>query len=435
MHAVDVIARKRDGHALPREAIAWFVNGVTDGSIPDYQAAAWLMAVVLRGMDGPETAALTDAMLDSGERLDLRRLPGTKVGKHSTGGVGDKVSIALVPLAASCGLVVPKMSGRGLGHTGGTIDKLEAIPGYRTNLSVAEFLDVLAEVGGSIVGQSAALAPADRKLYALRDVTATVESIPLIAASIMSKKLAEGTDALVLDVKCGAGAFMKSLEEARQLADVLVAIGARAGVRTEAVITRMEAPLGRTIGNALEIAECVEILRGTAAPDVSELVVALVTHMLRVGLALDDATAEARVAAALASGAALERLRRMIACHGGDPEVVDDRNRLPRARHRLPLLAERTGCVTALEAARLGRAAVLLGAGRARVGEAIDPAAGITIEAQIGACVRPGAPLLHLHTNDAARLDEAAALAREAIRIADEPPAAMPMVMATVGRR
>src|SRR5688572_16009952 len=267
MHFTDVIARKRDGHALERDAIERFVSGATDGSIPDYQLSALLMAIVLRGMDEAETALLTDAMVRSGVRVDLSSLPGPTVGKHSTGGVGDKVSIALAPLAAAAGVIVPKMSGRGLGHTGGTLDKLESIPGYRTDMSVPEFLQILRDVGTSIIGQTAALAPADRKLYALRDVTATVESIPLIAASIMSKKLAEGSSALVLDVKCGHGAFMKSEAEAYELARSLVDIGTRAGMRTEALVTGMGAPLGRAVGNAIEIMECVEVLKGRGPED------------------------------------------------------------------------------------------------------------------------------------------------------------------------
>ena len=266
MPFVDIIARKRDGRALSREDIDTFVSGVTSGAIPDYQASALLMAIVLKGMNDEETGWLADAMARSGERVDLSDVPGFKVGKHSTGGVGDKVSIVLAPVAAACGVVVPKMSGRGLGHTGGTLDKLESIPGYRIDLTIEEFKQVLRDVGTSIIGQTSALAPADKKLYALRDVTATVPSIPLISASIMSKKLAEGSNALVLDVKCGDGAFMKDLEDARALAVSMVAIGTQAGVRTEAVITDMSAPLGRAVGNALEIIECLETLKGTG-PD------------------------------------------------------------------------------------------------------------------------------------------------------------------------
>ena len=331
MHFVDLIIRKRNGQALSREDVERFVAGASDGSIPDYQLAALLMAIVLRGMTDEETAWLTDAMVRSGERLDLSDLPGVKVGKHSTGGVGDKVSIALAPLAAACGVVVPKMSGRGLGHTGGTLDKLESIPGYRIDLSVAEFKQVLQRVGTSIVGQTASLVPADRALYALRDVTGTVESIPLISASIMSKKLAEGTSALVLDVKCGNGAFMKNLESARALAASMVATGARAGVRTEAFITRMDAPLGRAVGNSVEIAECIAILQGDGPPDLTALVVALASRMTVLAKLSDESGAEATVRRVIDSGAALDTLRKMIEQQGGDARVVDDTGRLPSA--------------------------------------------------------------------------------------------------------
>src|SRR6478735_215812 len=299
MRFVDVIARKRDGHALSREAIDLFTEGVTDGSVPDYQASALLMSIVLRGMTDQETAWLTDAMVRSGERVDLSDVLGVKVGKHSTGGVGDKVSIVLAPVVAACGVVVPKMSGRGLGHTGGTLDKLESIPGFRIGLSIEEFKQQLRDIGTAIIGQTSALAPADKKLYALRDVTATVESIPLISASIMSKKLAEGSNALVLDVKCGDGAFMKDLDRARALAASMVAIGGHAGVRTEAFITEMDAPLGHAIGNALEVIECLETLKGRGPAELTTVVCQLGARMVVLGGGADDTTAGARVHAAL----------------------------------------------------------------------------------------------------------------------------------------
>ena len=432
MRHVDVIAKKRDGEALTREEIDLFVTGVTTGAWPDYQASALLMAIVLRGMDADETHALTDAMARSGDRVDLSDVPGRKVGKHSTGGVGDKVSIVLAPLAAACGLVVPKMSGRGLGHTGGTLDKLESIPGFRVGLTIEEFKAALRSVGASIIGQTATLAPADRKLYALRDVTATIESIPLIAASVMSKKIAEGSPALVLDVKCGRGAFMKRPEGARALAEAMVAIGARAGVPTEAVISRMDAPLGRAVGNAVEIVECIEILKGRGPADLTALVIALASRMLVVGGAATDATAEDAVRAALGSGRALDRLRALLAAQGGDPAVVDDYGRLPAAAHRRSVAAPRSGYVTDLHADLVGRASVALGAGRARLEEGIDHGAGILIGRAPGEAVSAGEPVLELLYNDARGLDEALALAAEAVVVGSEPPAARPLVLGAV---
>ena len=429
MHFTDVIARKRDGHALDRDAIDLFVGGATDGSIPDYQLSALLMAIVLRGMDDGETAALTDAMVRSGVRVDLSSLPGPTVGKHSTGGVGDKVSIALAPLAAAAGVIVPKMSGRGLGHTGGTLDKLESIPGYRIDLSIPEFLQVLRDVGTSIIGQTSALAPADKKLYALRDVTATVESIPLIAASIMSKKLAEGSSALVLDVKCGRGAFMKTEDTARALAQALVAIGRRGGVRTVALISRMDAPLGRAIGNALEIVECIEILRGEGPADLQSLVRTLATRMVMLGTGNAADAAGRAVAQALASGAALARLRAMVTAQGGDAGVIDQPARLPRAQHQRTVTAPRDGAIAGLDAALLGQAAVRLGAGREHAGAPVDHAAGIMLEARPGDTIRRGDPVLHLHYNDSRGLDEAVRLAESAILVDDAAPAVPPLAI------
>ncbi len=324
MSFVDVIAKKRDGYALSRDDISLFVSGVTDGSVPDYQASALLMAIVLRGMTDEETGWLTDAMVRSGDRVDLADIPGVKVGKHSTGGVGDKVSIVLAPVAAACGVVVPKMSGRGLGHTGGTLDKVESIPGFRIDLAIPEFKQVLREVGTAIIGQTGTLAPADKQLYALRDVTATVESIPLICASIMSKKLAEGSNALVLDVKCGDGAFMKDVEQATALARSMVAIGTAAGVRTEAFITDMDAPLGRAIGNALEIIECVDVLKGAGPKDLTDVVIRLASRMMILaGVETDAAAARPPAQTAIDKGAARGRFGGMIVRQGGDPRMVD----------------------------------------------------------------------------------------------------------------
>ena len=432
MRFVDVIARKRDGHALSQADIDLFVRGVTEGMVPDYQTSALLMAIVLRGMTDQETAWLTDAMVRSGERVDLSAIPGPKVGKHSTGGVGDKVSIALAPIVAACGVVVPKMSGRGLGHTGGTLDKLESIPGFRVNVPVPEFKDMLAEVGTAIVGQSPTLVPADKKLYALRDVTATVESIPLISASVMSKKIAEGSPALLLDVKCGHGAFMKSEAQAYELARSLVDIGTRAGVRTEAVITGMAAPLGQAIGNAVEIRECIEVLKGRGPDDLVELLVVLGTRMLTLSGRYKNSAAEHAIRDTLTSGAALEKLRAMVARQGGDVSVLDDYDRLPAARRRQVVTADRSGYVAAINAELIGRSSMALGAGRQRVEDTIDHGAGVLIARRPGEAVRAGEAVVELLYNDDRRVSEAMTLAREAISIADEPRALRPLVLGVV---
>jgi pyrimidine-nucleoside phosphorylase len=416
MRFTDVIARKRDGFPLDREAIEAFVQGASNGTAPDYQVSALLMAIVWRGMTPQETAWLTDAMLRSGDRVDLSDIPGEKVGKHSTGGVGDKVSIALAPLAAACGVIVPKMSGRGLGHTGGTLDKLESIPGFRVGLTVEEFKQALRTVGTSIIGQTATLVPADKALYALRDVTATVESVPLIAASVMSKKLAEGSTALLLDVKCGDGAFMKSEADARALATSMVAIGAHAGVRTEAVITDMDAPLGRSVGNALEIRECLDLLRGGGPRDLVALVTRLAARMVMLGGRQPDEPAALRaVSDAIRSGAALDVFRRMVEHQGGDARVVDDPGLLPTAPAMATVRADRGGRVAAIKAMAIGRASHALGAGRSRVGEAIDHAVGARLLVDRGDDVRPGDAFVELHHRDGRGLEAATTLCREAL--------------------
>jgi pyrimidine-nucleoside phosphorylase len=433
MRAVDIIRAKRDGDALSREAIDHFVSGVTGGSWPDYQISALLMAIVLKGMNAVETAGLTDAMLRSGEQVNLDAIAGIKVGKHSTGGVGDKVSIVLAPLAAACGVVVPKMSGRGLGHTGGTLDKLERIPGFRVSLSLDEYRKMLAEVGCCLISQTETIVPADKALYALRDVTATVESLPLIASSVMSKKLAEGSNALVLDVKCGRGAFMQRPADARLLARSLVSIGTAAGVRTEAFVTRMDVPLGRAVGNAVEIAECIEVLKGTGPKDLTALVIRLATRMVRLAeKAATDEDAEARVRSALAAGAALDKLRAMIKGQGGDPAVVDDASRLPTATSVHAIKAERAGYVTALDALLVGRASVALGAGRDKKGDSVDLAAGIILLKKPGDAVSSGDTLMELRYNDGSRLDAAVALAKQAAVIDDTAPPEQPLVMGWV---
>jgi pyrimidine-nucleoside phosphorylase len=433
MRAVDIIARKRDGAALSREEIAFFVGGVTDGAWPDYQSSALLMAIVLRGMTAQETAWLTEAMVDSGSRVDLSNISGAKVDKHSTGGVGDKTSLILAPLAAVCGLNVPMMSGRGLGHTGGTLDKLESIPGFRVDLSLDELKTALSRVGCAMIGQTAQIAPADKKLYALRDVSATVESIPLISASIMSKKIAEGIDALVLDVKTGSGAFMKTEADSRRLAESLVSIGNASGVKTEAVITAMDMPLGRAVGNALEVIECFDVLKGGGPADLLEVTVELTARMLMVGgVAADRPDAERRVRKAIGSGAGLERFRRIIENQGGDPRVVDDYSRLPSAPSRHVVKAPSAGVIASLDAERVGRASVALGAGRDQVKDAVDPAVGIMVLAAPGDRVGAGDPVFELHYRDRSRLDAAVTLATSAITIGETAPVPRSLILAEV---
>ena len=433
MRAVDIILSKRDGRTLTRDEIRFFVDGVTAGTLPDYQASALLMAILLRGMTPEETAWLTDAMVHSGVRVDLRDIPGVKVDKHSTGGVGDKTSLVLAPLVAACGVPVPMMSGRGLGHTGGTLDKLEAIPGFRVNLSLEEMTAALARIGCAMIGQTAQIAPADKKLYALRDVTGTVESIPLISASIMSKKIAEGIDALVLDVKTGSGAFMKTEADSRKLAESLVAIGNASGVRTEAIITAMESPLGRAVGNALEVIECIEVLKGGGPRDLIDVSVELAARMLVLGkVAPDLAAATQQVHNAIASGAGLERFRQIIEGQGGDPKVVDDYQRMPHVADRHIVAASRAGFVIAVDAELVGRASVALGAGRDRVEDPVDPAVGIMVVAKPGDAVRAGAPVLELHYRDRGRLEAAIRLTGQAITIGDEPPAPRRLIVGEV---
>jgi pyrimidine-nucleoside phosphorylase len=433
MRVVDVIAKKRDGDTLSREEIELFVNGVTCGTLPDYQASALLMAIVLRGMTIEETSWLTDSIVNSGTRVDLSDIPGVKVGKHSTGGVGDKVSIVLAPLAAACGVVMPKMSGRGLGHTGGTLDKLESIPGYRVDLDVDEFKAVLREVGTSIVGQSASLVPADKKLYALRDVTATIGSIPLISASVMSKKLAEGSDVVMLDVKCGDGAFMKDEGSARALASSMVAIGTRAGVRTEAFITDMDAPLGRAVGNALEIAECMDTLQGRGPEDLFEIVKRFATRALVLaGRDSDDASASLRVEEALSSGSAIETLGRMIERQGGNRRVIDDYSLLPSVAGREQCVAPREGFVAAVKAAAIGVATNLLGAGRSSVDDHVDPAVGVVLHAKPGARVTQGQLLAEIHHRNGRGVSEALSICSTAFTITDEAPRVRPLILGDV---
>lgn len=433
MRAVDIILRKRDGGALTPQEIEFFVAGVTDGSLPDYQAAALLMAIVLRGMDAVETTTLTDAMIRSGSKLDLSDIPGPKIDKHSTGGVGDKTSLVVAPVVAACGGIVPMMSGRGLGHTGGTVDKLESIPGFRTNLSIPEMRALLRSVGCALIGQDAEIAPADKKLYALRDVTGTVPSIPLISASIMSKKIAEGIAALVLDVKTGSGTFMKTESDSRRLAESLVAIGQASGVRTEAVITAMDSPLGLAVGNASEVIEALEVLKGRGPQDVIEVSLELGARMLVMAeLAADRKTARGMVRSVIDSGAAVEKFRDVIERQGGDPRVVDDYRRLPAAPRQHVVTAPASGYVAQLDAGLIGRASVVLGGGRDRVVDKIDPAAAILIKAPVGARVRAGDAVLELHYREQCRLDEAVPLVTQAVRIAEQSPSVRQRIVGEV---
>jgi pyrimidine-nucleoside phosphorylase len=433
MRAVDIIIKKRDGGVLTRDEISFFVAGVTNGSWPEYQASSLLMAIVLRGMTPEETAWLTDAMVASGIRVDLRAVPGIKVDKHSTGGVGDKTSLILAPVVAACGLPVPMMSGRGLGHTGGTLDKLESIPGFRVRLDLDEMMRALEKVGCAMIGQTDRIAPADRTLYSLRDVTGTIESIPLISASIMSKKIAEGIDALVLDVKTGSGAFMKTEADSRRLAQSLVSIGNASGVKTEAIISDMDAPLGRAVGNAVEIIECIDAMRGNAPADLMEVTMALIAPLLMLGKVADTAAGATRIAQrAIDSGAALERFKQIIETQGGDPRVVDDVSRLPHADKQHVVKADRSGWLVRMDAELIGRASVALGAGRDRVEDTVDPAVGLLVNAKPGAAVRAGDPLLDIVYRDDQRLARALELVTRAIVIGDAAPPARPLVLGEV---
>jgi pyrimidine-nucleoside phosphorylase len=415
---VELIAAKRDGERLAPAEIARLVSGFSAGDLADYQMAAWLMAVYFRGLDDGETVALTDAMLASGRVLDLSRVPGFKVDKHSTGGVGDKVSIALAPLVASCGVPVPMVSGRGLGHTGGTLDKLEAIPGFRTQLPAEDFARIVAEVGCCMIGQTAEIAPADKRMYALRDVTATVECVPLIVSSILSKKLAEGIDGLVLDVKVGRGAFMKDAKSARALAEALVRVGTRAGKRVVALLTAMDTPLGDAVGNAVETREALDVLAGGGPADLVECTMTLAAEMLVLaGRARGDREAWGLMDEAVRSGAAARTAERMIEAQGGDPRVVEDRTRLEVAPVEVVVEAPRSGFVTRADALGIGLASVAMGAGRARADQRVDHAVGIFVLAKPGARVEQGEPLARLRVrresdaNDGIRERVAAAFA------------------------
>jgi pyrimidine-nucleoside phosphorylase len=434
--AIDVIRKKRDGVELTREEIEGLVSAYTKGEIPDYQVSAWLMAVVLKGMTRAETAALTDAMLHSGDVLDLSSLPAKKVDKHSTGGVGDKTSLVLAPLAAAAGIAVPMISGRGLGHTGGTLDKLEAIPGFNVNLSVAEFRRVLEVCGCAMIGQTAEIAPADRKLYALRDVTGTVESPYLICASIMSKKLAEGIDALVLDVKTGSGAFMKTEKEAAFLAELMVETGERMGKKVVALITDMDQPLGNMIGNALEVVEVVEILRGSGPEDLRELCLELAGWMLHLGgVSKTVAKGKQESAKLISSGKALERFRQMVELQGGDARVIDDDRMLPQARHTLQVLSAKAGYLVAMQCEQIGTACVILGGGRERKEDSVDPAVGIILHKKVGDRVAAGEPIATIYYNAESQAERARQLIEASCVVTDAAPSTKrPLIHRVIGK-
>jgi len=435
VRAVDVIRKKRDQMELSRDEITSLVQGYTSGEIPDYQAAAWLMAAVIRGLTRAETAALTDAMLRSGEVLDLSDFAASKVDKHSTGGVGDKTSLVLAPVAAAGGLVVPMISGRGLGHTGGTLDKLESIPGFNVNLPVGEFRRVLHACGCCMIGQTAEIAPADRKLYALRDVTGTVESPYLICASIMSKKLAEGIDALVLDVKTGSGAFMKSEEDAVFLAELMVETGQRMGKKMVALITDMDQPLGLYVGNSLEVAEVLEVLRGQGPEELRALCLELAGWMFHLGgIASSVAQGKSTAEQLIKSGKALDKFRQMVELQGGDARVIDDPGRLPRAKHTLDVAAQCSGYVAAIECEAVGTACVVLGGGREKKEDSVDSAVGMILHKKVGDRVTTGEPLCVIHYNSESRAQRAKSLLEKSYRIADAPPEqARPLVHRVIG--
>ena len=400
MRMVDIIERKRDGHALSREEIHFFVSGYTQGTIPDYQASALLMAIVFRGMNPEETSILTDEMMHSGDVIDLSAISGVKVDKHSTGGVGDKTSLAVGPLVASCGGVVAKMSGRGLGHTGGTLDKMESIPGMRIALSDEEFCAQVSQIGLAIAGQTAQIDPADKKLYALRDVTGTIPSIPLIASSIMSKKLASGSDAILLDVKFGSGAFMKTIEDAELLARTMVDIGNALGRDTRAIITDMDQPLGLAVGNALEVKEAIATLQGKGPKDFVELVTKAGGILLEQGkIAASAEEGEEKIKAAIADGSALQKLRAFIEAQGGDPTYIDHPEKFPLAKNIIEIRAKQSGYVRRIDSMQIGISAMKLGAGRETMEDVIDMSAGIVLAKKVGDVVKIGDVLAVCHTN------------------------------------
>ena len=428
MRTIDIISKKRDKGELSREEIDFFVQGFASGDIPDYQASAWAMAVLLNGMTARETTDLTLAIAASGDTLDLSDVVDIAIDKHSSGGVGDKTSLVVLPIVAACGLPVGKMSGRGLGFTGGTLDKMESIPGYSCDLSMDEFKQQLRKIGFVLAGQSADLAPADGKLYALRDVTGTVSSIPLIASSIMSKKIAAGAQAIVLDVKVGLGAFMQNLEEARELASLMVSIGELAGRKTVALLSDMNQPLGNAVGNALEVIEAIDGLHGGAPEDFCEHCFHLSAHMLLLGeRAADLASARQMAEAAIADGSAFAKFRELVIAQGGDVSYVDNPEKLPKANLIETVNAPRNGSLSQIHARLVGEAAVALGAGRAKKGDPVDHAVGFIIHHNVGDEIKAGEPLFTIHANDAARLEQARAEVLKAHVFSDAPVEPLPL--------
>ena len=425
MRIVDLIRRKRDGHELTREELQFIVRGYTRGDVPDYQMSAWLMAVLLKGMSGAEIATLTEAMLHSGVTLDWSDLPGKKVDKHSTGGVGDKTSLILAPIVAAGGLLVPMISGRGLGHTGGTLDKLESIPGFNVNLAVDKMREVLRKCGMVLVGQTEQIVPADKKMYALRDVTGTVESPALICASIMSKKIAEGIDALVLDVKTGSGAFMKKETDAVHLAELMVDTGVRMGKRIVALITDMDQPLGRYVGNALEVIECIEVLNGGGPADLRDLSLELSAWMFYLGDTSRSVAEGIKLSQQMiANGAAFEKFCELTALQGGNADALRDTKKLPQARNRREVRSLSAGYVQSVNCEQVGVASLVLGGGREKKEDSVDPAVGIVLRKKVGDAIGRDEPICTLHYNSDARLAEAESLICAAYRIGNEKTAA-----------
>ena len=428
MYMVDLIQKKRHGETLTTGEIDWFIQGCTRGEIPDYQISALLMAICIQGMDLQETTDLTLAMARSGEQMDLSFLPGVKGDKHSTGGVGDKTTLVVAPLAAACGLVMAKMSGRGLGHTGGTVDKLESIPGFSTHLSPEDFARVLRQTGLCLAGHTGNLAPADQRLYTLRDVTGTVDSIPLIASSILSKKLAAGADCILLDVKVGSGALLPQREQSVALARTMVEIGTRCGRKVTALLTNMDVPLGNTVGNALEVKEAIDTLKGQGPEDLTELSLALTADLLVLGGFGTLPACRERARAALEDGSALEKFRQVIQAQGGNPKVVEDPSLLPRAPHMQVVLSPQTGYLTQMDTHGCGNVCMHLGAGRQQKDETIDPTAGMVLHAKTGAFVHQGQPLATLYTSDPSRFAPAREELLEALTFGEASPSTEPLI-------